>query len=104
MSDEKQPELSDANQQMAIYIAMVVRNAMEDFHCEHLNDEQMKKLSPIVRNAVATALHAFDHYERSEAARKFVDFAFRSVPKYWEKPELLDDYVKMWNRRQGASK
>jgi len=56
------------------------------------------------RNAVATALHAFDHYERSEAARKFVDFAFRSVPKYWEKPELLDDYVKMWNRRQGASK
>jgi len=35
MSDEKQPVLSDANQQMAIYIAMVVRNAMEDFHCEH---------------------------------------------------------------------
>jgi hypothetical protein len=26
------------------YIAMVVRNAMEDFHCKHLSEAQMKEL------------------------------------------------------------
>jgi hypothetical protein len=29
-------------------IAMQVRNRMENFHCEHLNDDQMKELNPIV--------------------------------------------------------
>jgi len=103
MSVKKQPVLSEANRQMAIFIAMVIRNAMEDFHCEHLTDDQMKQLNPIVRNAVATALHAFDHYERSGAAHEFVDYAFRSVPKYWEQPALLEGYVKLWERRQGIS-
>ena len=30
----------------ALITAMVVRNAMEDFHCQHLSDEQMRQLSP----------------------------------------------------------
>ena len=42
------------------YIAIVVRNAMEDFHCKHLSDEQMKELNPIIRNAIYTALYAYD--------------------------------------------
>jgi len=51
------------------YIAMVIRNTMEDFHCEHLTDDQMKELNPIIRNAVCTALHAFKNYEHSDAAQ-----------------------------------
>ncbi len=94
-----QPELSEANEQMAKYIAMVVRNANEGFHSEHLTDEQMKLLNPLIRNAVATALHAFDHYEQSGAAHDFADFHCRSIPNYWEKPELPEGYVKMWQRR-----
>lgn len=37
-------------------IAIAVRNEMEDFHCEHLTDSQMKELNPIIRNAIVTAL------------------------------------------------
>ena len=93
-----QPALSQENQHLARYIAMVVRNAIEDFHVRHLTDEQMQELNPLVRNAVATALHAFDHYERSRAAHEFVDYAFKSIPSYWEPAELQDGYVKMWER------
>jgi len=39
------------------YIAMVIRNAMEDFHCKHLSDTQMKELNPLIRNAIYTALY-----------------------------------------------
>jgi hypothetical protein len=76
---------------------MVVRDAMEGFHCEHPTDDQTKELNPIIRNAICTALHAFNNYEQADAAARFVDFNFRMIPKHWEKPELLDGYVKMWN-------
>ena len=72
---------------------------MEDFHCAHLTDDQMKELNPIIRNAVCTALHAFNNYEKADAAARFVDFNFRMIPRYWEDPELLTDYVQLWERR-----
>ena len=100
MPGENQPVLSEENHQLARYIAMVIRNAIEDFHCRHLTDDQMRELNPLVRNAVATAMHAFDHYERSSAAMEFVDYHFRSIPKYWEPAKLLEGYVKMWQRRE----
>lgn len=93
-----QPKLDDATQEFAKLISIVVRNAMEDFHCEHLSDEQMRALNPIIRNAVATALHAFNNYAISDAARRFLDFHGRCIPSYWETPELLAGYVKMWQR------
>ena len=86
------------DQKLASYIAMVVRNAMEDFHCEHLTDDEMKELNPIIRNAICTALHAFNCYEQSDAAASFVEFNLRMVPTYWEPPELLEDYLAMWDR------
>ncbi len=101
MNTPEPPELTEETQTVATYIAMVVRNAMEDFHCEHLTDDQMKQLNPIIRNAVCTALHAFNNYEKADAAARFVDYNFRMIPKYWEKPELLDGYVQMWNRDNG---
>ena len=98
MNASKSPSPVKEDQKLASYIAMVVRNAMEDFHCEHLTDDEMKKLNPIIRNAICTALHAFNCYEQSDAAARFVDFNLRMVPTYWEPPELLDNYLEMWER------
>ena len=78
---------------MAKYIAIVIRNAMEDFHCEHLSDAQMKELNSIIRNAVCTALHAASRMDKSEAARRFVGFQTRCIPSYWEEPVLLQDFT-----------
>ena len=39
--NNKEPIPVKADQDLANYIAMVVRNAMEDFHCKHLTDDQM---------------------------------------------------------------
>jgi hypothetical protein len=71
-------------------IAKIVRDAMEDFHVKHLSDEQMRELNPIIRNAIATALHAIAHHADPRAK------AYLSVnppPDYWEAPVLLDDFV-----------
>ena len=80
------------DQETAMYIAMVVRNAMEDFHCEHLSDEQMAELNPLIRNAIYTALWALHEAENtgpnSFLARAFVTHSRLMLPEYWELPEL----------------
>lgn len=81
-------------QELAMYLASVVRNTMEDFHCRHLSDEQMKELNSIIRNAIYTALYARENYGRSVAAQSFVDFSVRLIPSYWEEPTLTDDFLK----------
>jgi Plasmid pRiA4b ORF-3-like protein len=83
------PELTDDTRQMAMIIAMAVRNAMEDFHCQHLSDAQMRDLNPIIRNAICTALHALKNYSKSAKAREFINFSALLIPNYWEKPELI---------------
>ena len=75
---------------MATYIAMVVRNEMENFHCKHLTDSQMKELNPIVRNAIYTALYAAN--DTSKEAERFVQFQISLIPDYWEPPELSSDF------------
>jgi len=94
---------SKNSQEMAKFLAMVVRNAIEDFHHRHLSDEQMKELNPIVRNAIYTGLQALRHYDRSEGARSFVDFQNRLIPKYWEQPELLTDFVESVKMMSGGN-
>jgi hypothetical protein len=96
------PEATEAERQLALFIAMVIRNAMEDFHAEHLTDEQMQRLNPIIRNAVCTALHAFNHYPSEPPAKRFIDYHLSMVPPYWEPPELLPDYVRMWDPERFA--
>ena len=103
MGKEQMSELTQATRTLASYIAMVIRNAMEDFHHDHLSDEQMKQLNPIIRNAVCTALHAFQNYEDSLQSARFVDFNVRMVPRYWEAPELLPDYRQLWEAARGVS-
>jgi hypothetical protein len=93
------PRLNDSEKQTAKIIAMVVRNALEDFHCAHLTDEQMKELNPIIRNGIATALHMLANMGIDDAARKAFDFTAMSVPRYWEDPVLMDDYVQLHKMR-----
>ena len=81
MKTPQRPELAEETKTFATYIAIVIRNAMEDFHCEHLSDDQMKQLNPIIRNAVCTALHTFQHYQQSPRDKQFMDFQLRLIPK-----------------------
>jgi hypothetical protein len=76
------------------YIAIVVRNAMEDFHHQYLSDEQMKELNPIIRNAIYTALYARETMTKSERSEEFVKYHFSMIPGYWEEPELLKGFRK----------
>ena len=71
------------------YIAIVVRNAMEDFHCKNLSDKQMEELNPIIRNAIYTAIYAYETHKQSDRSKQFVDNHLMSIPEYWEEPELL---------------
>lgn len=45
-------------QRHALTVAMLVRNALEDFHVEHLSDAQMKQLNQITRYAIYDALES----------------------------------------------
>jgi hypothetical protein len=84
---------SEETQAMATYIAVVVRNEIEDFHAKYLSDAQMKELNPLIRNATCTALYAFENYDGSDGAKRYVDTQLRMIPDYWEKPQLVDDYL-----------
>jgi uncharacterized protein with gpF-like domain len=89
----KKAPLSDL-QRMAMYVAQVVRNEMEDFHAEYLSDAQMRELNPIVRNAIYTALYAAEQADQGcEGSRLWINFHKR-WPVYWEPPELVEDYTR----------
>jgi len=87
-----------------MFLAMIVRNAMEDFHYRHLSDEQMKELNPIIRNAIYTGLQALRHHGRSEGAQVFVDFQMKLIPDYWEQPKLLTDFVEIVKTMNGGKR
>lgn len=93
---KKLPEalkLSKESQDMTNFLAMVVRNAMEDFHHKYLSDEQMKELNPIIRNAIYTGLYALQHRRTSKGAKAFVAFQTKLIPHYWEAPKLMIDFM-----------
>ena len=62
------PRLSEAMHAEAMVLAMSVRNALEgtlhggELGELSLTDAQMARLNPVLRNALATALHARAHY------------------------------------------
>ena len=82
-------ELKNGMKCQAKFIAIVVRNAMEGFHCKYLSDEQMKELNPIIRNAIYTALYTIQYYKDSANIGAFVDQHVAMLPAYWEEPDLL---------------
>jgi hypothetical protein len=78
---------------LAKLCSIAVRNALEGFHVRHLTDEQTRELNPIIRDAIFTALHASHWMDRSDHARRWVDYQLQLLPSYWEAPELLDGYL-----------
>ncbi len=92
MEEPYDDEAMEGMRDYAKYIAMVVRNAIEDSHCKHLSDAQMDELNPIIRNAVYTAIYAFESRKNPRISEAFVDFHLMSIPKYWEEPELLPGF------------
>ncbi|MBW4443096.1 MAG: hypothetical protein KME10_18020 [Plectolyngbya sp. WJT66-NPBG17] len=94
MTKKKRRQLSEVDINTAMIIAIYVRNEMEDFHCEHLSDAQMKELNPIIRNAIATALYGIRNYTTDEACRKLMNFQEMFIPKYWEQPQLTESFHK----------
>ncbi|WP_406700850.1 hypothetical protein V5E97_18850 [Singulisphaera sp. Ch08] len=89
---KKKPQATAHQQEVAKLFAMVVRNAMEDFHAEHLSDALMKELNPIIRNAICTAFHMIENFDDTKV-REYGMFQKMLIPDYWEEPELLDEYV-----------
>lgn len=87
--------LLEQNRSVAKYVAIVVRNAMEDFHAAHLTDAQMKELNPIIRNAVFTALYAMVRNGDNPAAKRFAEYHMQMIPSCWEEPELLTGFKEM---------
>ena len=87
--------MSDNLKKLAKIIAIAVRNEMEDFHCKHLSDEQMKELNPIIRNAIYTALYASTNPDK--ASQEFVLFQSMLIPSYWEEPKLTEEFKKLQN-------
>lgn len=108
---KRPPPLSKETAQVAMILALAVRNAMEDFHCKHLSDAQLKELNPIIRNAIATALYALEYSASNPRARSFVRGTARQIPAYWEAPELLVPFsrggflrlVRQWCRDSGKT-
>jgi len=70
---------------------------MEELHgggiADSFTDAQMRKLNPMVRDAVLSTLHAFDHAEQHPAAQQWIAFQSSLIPGYWEQPGLSDDYL-----------
>ena len=66
-------------------IAAYIRMHMEDFHCNHLSDKQMKELNPIIRNAIYTFL-----IDESEGDLIHISSVCKlNLPSYWEDCEYL---------------
>jgi hypothetical protein len=79
----------------AMIVAMEVRNQLEGFRAQHLTDEQMAELNPLVRNAVFGAMvmlhRALD--ENDEASQFHVGWDISQTPDYWEMPILPADVI-----------
>jgi hypothetical protein len=88
------PKKTKASLQVwAKIIAMHVRNEMEDFHCAHLSDAQMKDLNPIIRNAIYATLRQLYFLKKGTNKQRLVavqgiHHLLLMVPEYWEAPEL----------------
>lgn len=80
-------KLNNDNNYLAMTIAAYVRHTIEDFHHEHLSDEQMKELNPLIRNAIYTFLEDWTNGNVSKIFGK----RMLNCPEYWEDCEYIDD-------------
>jgi hypothetical protein len=68
---------------------------MEDFHCAHLSDDQMKELNPIIRTAIYQTLRQIYFLKKGSKKQRLVAIQeihhlLLMLPVYWEDPDLTD--------------
>jgi|ERR1700722_4122729 len=86
--DTENFEKLDSTTQISLIIAMHIRNEMESFHSAHLSDEQMKRLNPIIRQAIYNILKYLELAAKEEndsekvAAKELSIFRFNSHSKH----------------------
>jgi hypothetical protein len=66
---------------------------MEDFHCAHLSDAQMKELNPIIRRAIYNTLRHLYFLTKGTTTQRRVavqelHHLLLLLPDYWEDPDL----------------
>ena len=74
-------------QAMTKFIAMNIRNEIEDFHCEHLNDDQMAELNPLIRAGIAKALYLSSNSSNKKYFDIMADIV-KMIPEYWEDVDM----------------
>lgn len=82
--------------QQAMFMAMVVRNSMEQFHIDNLSDAQMKELNPIIRQAIYDGLVQYERMVKIALGENVKDkekieseakWTIMMIPDYWELPK-----------------
>lgn len=84
---ETSKRVENARKQVAKFVAMIVRDGIEDFHCKYLTDEQMHELNTLVRDAIYTALYVMER-RNDPRFKDFIEGAWQAIPSYWEDPKL----------------
>lgn len=87
------PESSNDMKSTAKLIAMFIRYGIEGFHREHLTDEQMRILNPLIRNAIYTALYAIEHAEEEWHCDQQLERMRIAIPSYWEPPVVWNSLI-----------
>ena len=98
---EKYISLSESERHM-VFLSMHIRNKLEDFHCKHLNDDQMKELNQTVRRAIMEAIimeekgleELVEIRDSNKVPSTFLEnywaqiynFNVSMIPEYWEIP------------------
>jgi hypothetical protein len=73
-------------QQHVLVIAMLVRNALEDFHVAHLTQAQMRELNQTVRYGIYDAVELIETMAGDGSREDFYAWLVASIPDYWEIP------------------
>ena len=85
-------KLKEGLKTYAKYISMVIHNTVEDLQNKDPSDQPGEQLDSTVRNAIYTALYAFEYYKYSDSARQFVDYNLSTIPGSWADPEFLEGF------------
>lgn len=78
----------DRQQKHVLLMAVFVRNALEDFHVQHLNDEQMHELNVAVRSGLSRGVKFLEEGANSPTSEAYFELLVEQIPSYWELPEI----------------
>jgi len=73
-------------QQHALVMAVLLRNALEDFHATHLTQPQMRELNRLIRYALYEAISQIEAVAGTPEGDEFLAWAVTRIPDYWEIP------------------